>query len=230
MAIKAIDTVYNGYRFRSRLEARWAVFFDHMGFEYQYELEGFDLDGIWYLPDFYLPKVKMWAEVKAGEFSYDEISKVKLLAKHTNQPVLMLGGEPKAKPYWAWQWEEFEGKKEAFDNDYVLSNYCDYYQNENRFFACTGLSDEEYWDKNHLYEIDVMCHDMKTAIYAAKQARFEYGETPERGSIKIENPPFYKGVFKPEPAIEDDLDEEDDLDYDPFERETRKYSGGGDEL
>ena len=26
--IKAIETVYNGYRFRSRLEARWAVFFD----------------------------------------------------------------------------------------------------------------------------------------------------------------------------------------------------------
>lgn len=26
--IKAIDTYYKGYRFRSRLEARWAVFFD----------------------------------------------------------------------------------------------------------------------------------------------------------------------------------------------------------
>lgn len=26
--VKAIDTVYKGYRFRSRLEARWAVFFD----------------------------------------------------------------------------------------------------------------------------------------------------------------------------------------------------------
>jgi hypothetical protein len=26
--IKAIETSYKGYRFRSRLEARWAVFFD----------------------------------------------------------------------------------------------------------------------------------------------------------------------------------------------------------
>ena len=26
--IKAIETYYKGYRFRSRLEARWAVFFD----------------------------------------------------------------------------------------------------------------------------------------------------------------------------------------------------------
>jgi len=54
--IKAIETVYNGYRFRSRLEARWAVFFDTLGIEYRYEPEGFDLDGIWYLPDFFLLK------------------------------------------------------------------------------------------------------------------------------------------------------------------------------
>ena len=29
--IKAIETYYKGYRFRSRLEARWAVFFDAAG-------------------------------------------------------------------------------------------------------------------------------------------------------------------------------------------------------
>ena len=38
--IKAIETVYKGYRFRSRLEARWAVFFDALGIHYRYELEG----------------------------------------------------------------------------------------------------------------------------------------------------------------------------------------------
>ena len=54
--IKAIETEYNGYRFRSRLEARWAVFFDELGIKYQYEPEGFDLDGTLYLPDFYLPE------------------------------------------------------------------------------------------------------------------------------------------------------------------------------
>jgi hypothetical protein len=32
--IKTIETIYNGYRFRSRLEARWAVFFDAMGIKY----------------------------------------------------------------------------------------------------------------------------------------------------------------------------------------------------
>ncbi len=40
MEIKAIDTVYNGYKFRSRLEARWAVFFDAAGIKYEYEPEG----------------------------------------------------------------------------------------------------------------------------------------------------------------------------------------------
>lgn len=51
--IKPIETIYNGYRFRSRLEARWAVFFDALGVDYEYEPEGFNLpNGGRYLPDF----------------------------------------------------------------------------------------------------------------------------------------------------------------------------------
>lgn len=63
-SIKPIETVYNGYRFRSRLEARWAVFFDAAGIEYQYEPEGFDIEGEWYLPDFYLTEMNAYVEVK----------------------------------------------------------------------------------------------------------------------------------------------------------------------
>lgn len=64
--IQAIETVYNGYRFRSRLEARWAVFFDAAGIEYQYEPEGYKLsNGKIYLPDFYLPDFNIYAEIKA---------------------------------------------------------------------------------------------------------------------------------------------------------------------
>ena len=67
ITIKPIETYYNGYRFRSRLEARWAVFFDAMGVEYEYEPEGFDLgDGIYYLPDFYLPEQNYYVEVKGN--------------------------------------------------------------------------------------------------------------------------------------------------------------------
>ena len=83
--IKAIETAYNGYRFRSRLEARWAVAFDAMGIRYEYEPEGFDLgDGICYLPDFLLHGIRgrhkgdseprdVWVEVKGVESS-NEIS------------------------------------------------------------------------------------------------------------------------------------------------------------
>jgi hypothetical protein len=51
--MKAIETEYKGYLFRSRLEARWAVFFDSLGLSWEYEPEGFDFeDGTRYLPDF----------------------------------------------------------------------------------------------------------------------------------------------------------------------------------
>ena len=67
-AIKAIETSYNGYRFRSRLEARWAVFFDKAGIRYFYEHEGYDLGDEYYLPDFYLPDFDLFVEVKPDTF------------------------------------------------------------------------------------------------------------------------------------------------------------------
>ena len=64
-AIKAIQTSYKGYLFRSRLEARWSVFFDALNIAWKYEPEGFELpDGRRYLPDFFLPRFEFFAEVK----------------------------------------------------------------------------------------------------------------------------------------------------------------------
>lgn len=87
-AIKPIETQYNGLRFRSRLEARWAVFFDALGVEYEYEPEGFELpSGARYLPDF---RVKcygkrgrwnsetpfdLWIEVK-GKMTQEDADKI----------------------------------------------------------------------------------------------------------------------------------------------------------
>jgi hypothetical protein len=62
--LKAIETHYKGYRFRSRLEARWAVFFDALKEEWRYEDEGYVLPSGLYLPDFYLPRMDCWIEVK----------------------------------------------------------------------------------------------------------------------------------------------------------------------
>lgn len=67
MPPRAIETRYKGYRFRSRLEARWAVFFDHIGLQWEYEPEGFELGGgVRYLPDFRIdaPGFTVWYEIK----------------------------------------------------------------------------------------------------------------------------------------------------------------------
>lgn len=77
MSLKVIETRYKGYRFRSRLEARWAVFFDALGVRYEYELEGFDLGKAgWYLPDFYLPDADKWIEIKPAWPDTEDLNKV----------------------------------------------------------------------------------------------------------------------------------------------------------
>jgi len=74
--IKAIETVYNSYRFRSRLEARWAVFFEGIGLHYIYEMEGFDLGALgWYLPDFWFPQIEAFGEVKYKTLTEEQYSK-----------------------------------------------------------------------------------------------------------------------------------------------------------
>ena len=98
--IKAIETRYKGYRFRSRLEARWAVFFDALGLRWQFEPEGFDLSahGLgYYLPDFFLPDLNYWIEVKPENFdSRDEDAYRKLgyVARGTSARGLLVAGEP----------------------------------------------------------------------------------------------------------------------------------------
>lgn len=64
--IKPLETIYNGKRFRSRLEARWAVFFDLIKVEYEYEPEGFEFQGYRYLPDFYVPSEDVYIEIKSN--------------------------------------------------------------------------------------------------------------------------------------------------------------------
>lgn len=92
--IKAIETVYNGYKFRSRLEARWAVCFDALGIRYEYEKEGYDLgDAGYYLPDFWLPDMLMYAEVKCDldNVTDAEANKAFCLASETLCPVIIVG-------------------------------------------------------------------------------------------------------------------------------------------
>lgn len=94
--IKAIETVYNGYRFRSRLEARWAVFFDRLGVQYVYEHQGYDLGhGVWYLPDFYMPTWDKYVEIKPFvKVERKEFRKCVALAQRAEKAVLLVRGNP----------------------------------------------------------------------------------------------------------------------------------------
>lgn len=91
--IKAIETVYKGYKFRSRLEARWAVFLDALGIKWEYEKEGFDLNGVWYLPDFWLPDYEYWLEIKGQKPAPWEEAKAYLLCLYSKQTVYIIWGD-----------------------------------------------------------------------------------------------------------------------------------------
>jgi hypothetical protein len=56
-------------KFRSRLEARWAIVFDLHALMWCYEPEGMALDSGNYRPDFYLPELRTYVEVKPTETS-----------------------------------------------------------------------------------------------------------------------------------------------------------------
>lgn len=105
-SIKPIETFYNGYRFRSRLEARWAVFFDSIGLKYVYEPEGFKAvshygETFCYLPDFYFPENGYYGEVK-GQLSMikNEAKKLAWCINNNATPIakgiIILG----QIPYW----------------------------------------------------------------------------------------------------------------------------------
>lgn len=89
----AIPTVYKGIQFRSRTEARWAAFFDRVGWVWEYE--PYDLSG--WIPDFAirLRSGERLVEVKASG-SFDELAKfagTKQLA-HAPEGTLLLGSAP----------------------------------------------------------------------------------------------------------------------------------------
>lgn len=63
------ETVYSGVTFRSRLEARWAIFFDLLDWDWDYEPCSYKVGArMEYLPDFYLPTIDLWVEVKGPFF------------------------------------------------------------------------------------------------------------------------------------------------------------------
>jgi hypothetical protein len=100
MKIKPIETEYRGYKFRSRLEARWAVFFDEIGLTWEYEKEGYNLDGTYYLPDFWIWQWDCFIEIKGDPAQLaDGLDKLNKLSKMTGKLSFLLYGTPDHEVY-----------------------------------------------------------------------------------------------------------------------------------
>ncbi len=108
MEVKAIETIYNGRRFRSRSEARWAVFFDLGKIRYEYESEGFTTGEICYLPDFYLPEYDLYVEVKPKRPGAKEelIKPLECVAKGVINRLMILSNLPEYNKNAIW-WYPF---------------------------------------------------------------------------------------------------------------------------
>ena len=191
--IKAIETVYNGYRFRSRLEARWAVFFDAIGAKWEYEPEGYVLeDGTYYLPDFVIHNARgrgvgwkcgvgqthiddIYIEVK-GKLTDKDLHKIEMFPL----PIIIFGQIPNAtlkkytdnngkrRTYWV-----FDFTKDNNEHFYNLEySEGDYYWAEPKACKNGGLV-LDYPDDSY----DFVDDDLTERAYTkARQARFEHGE------------------------------------------------------
>lgn len=173
--IKAIETKYKGYRFRSRLEARWAIFFDGINIKWEYEKEGYDLGDLgYYLPDFWLPypidscmcsipNAGHWLEVKGTYPTDDEIEKLRELSRITNHSGILVVGIPgehrqlytHRSGNWGWSDKPLvslvNGKIMMTGSEFNLRMF------DHRF------SGNGNWEK---------------ARVLARSARFEHGESP----------------------------------------------------
>lgn len=195
-SIKAIPTEYNGHLFRSRLEARWAVFFDACGVEWEYEPEGYDLgDGVRYLPDFLLHGVEgraggdLYVEVK-GRMTPFDAEKIKRFAEagmpedgccgKSTTPLLVVSKIPDGVEaidiidYISdVAYSEKHGFPAPFNFETIDGDY---------FAAHPGINKNgkfELFGDDLTYLSDMDERATAHAYKLARQARFEYGETPK---------------------------------------------------
>jgi hypothetical protein len=168
--LRAIETQFDGYMFRSRTEARWAVAFNALSIRYEYELEGWPLDdGTLYLPDFYLPRISMWAEVKPLEFTHPERRKCELLVRGTGRGCLLLDGLPDFRSYEGLTLDSGE----ITSCRYLLDIYAHHrrlYFRERRLFADPGD-----------LELDDFSERYGNAVGAARRERFKRTGYPRLG-------------------------------------------------
>ena len=183
--MKAIQTYYKGYKFRSRTEARWAVFFDSLGVDWEYEPEGFVLsDGSRYLPDFkvtYFDRgcrehpMTYWFEVKGDLQSITDKELMKVfLFEHE---LILLVGAPSEKGY----------VSNRQYNDDETRNLC-FLNFKQRVFSSSkydlvvfpwSCKKRPWVDFPDTATTDPELLELSEHVAKARSARFEHGEKPK---------------------------------------------------
>ena len=157
------------------MEARWAVFLDKMGTSWEYEKEGYRLpDGTQYLPDFWLPALHLWLEVKGQTPTKEELRKCELLRDQANAAVAIFHGQPVdfyCGTLFCWD----EGDSSAGASKWEVSLAHDY---ENKLCLSVDTNRVLWADSgfNHQLWLDNGCGALEWAAEAARGARFEFGE------------------------------------------------------
>jgi hypothetical protein len=185
MPIKPIETVYKGYRFRSRIEARWAVVFKTLAQPWEYEKEGYDLgDAGWYLPDFWLPNTYdrighrgIWVEIKGQQPSDIESQRCEALALGTKHSVMMFVGPPRtyyegtdSDGHYQWTYDAESG--DIWWDNYMRLHYCSdcfvaKVEFDNDYFTCPQCKKETCIPHHPLID---------ASVKIARSTRFEHGD------------------------------------------------------
>jgi hypothetical protein len=177
--LKAIPTHYRGYHFRSRLEARWAVFFDALGLKWEYEPEGFELPSGRYLPDFFVhiqdgaargsddwvtPVPGYWVEIKGAPPTVQDLRMINELTQASQHRGMLAWGLPDTREWW-----------ETYYNRSAPTSHTGMYNPMKFFLNCLEASDcgDSGYFQEQFYRFTLWKH----AVRCAKGARFERGES-----------------------------------------------------
>lgn len=152
---RGLKTLYNTTEFRSKTEAKWAVVFDAMGFDWHYEPEGFSLgNGKKYAPDFSIWNVEveegegklkkhdcLYVEVKGARFMQPyEWEKIKKFSDRNT--LLVLNDVPKTFKELTKRWRD----RILFDCD---NPYDTDFDNFRKIHFDGPSFKADYWDKVH---------------------------------------------------------------------------------
>jgi hypothetical protein len=175
MNIKPIETAFGGHLFRSRLEARWAVFFRDLGVHYEYEAEGYELGtGVRYLPDFLLPSQSLHVEIKPSR-SMTTLDMRKIAMFTVDRPLLLIVGTPGEHEMLYIEsnllggWAKLQTSIREFGADVFFENLS--------LVTFDFLPGKQGWHVVYQHSAPYVDCTRHMAFHAARAARFEHGRS-----------------------------------------------------